>query len=1490
MKKPKAYMVATAHLDTVWNWTLEETVKEYLRATLDRNFALIEKYPHYRFNFEGAYRYDLIREYYPEDFERVKRYVAEGRWCVTGSSWENGDVVTPAPETLMRNVLYGNRFFEEHFGKKSSDIFLPDCFGFPKTLPSIMRHMGLSAFSSQKLTWNLGEAGYRLPFDVGIWQGIDGSEVVAVLDPGPYVTSLTERPSRDRELYDRISLLPAGKTMRYYGTGDQGGAPDDDSARLVEEAVTDPDALTETVSAYAGQLADELTPEERALLPRTADELLMITHGVGSYTSVAPAKRFHRNNELKAIFAEESAVFAAWLGAREYPKKTLTKAWRDFIRHEFHDDLTGTSVLRAYRETFHDDIVVNNTLDGEIAFSLASIARNADTEKGEGRKLVVFNPAAYARRSVAEVLLPVGEDRPEALAVFAPDGSEVPSQIAGRDEKGTRLLFLAALPSLGYAVYRVLPAEKPFRKEGLSVSENRLENERLSVGINEEGDISSVYDKENGVELLREPVRFEILWNSFLCYGSWEIGYDDLIAEPRAILSGPCRTEITEDGPCRVSLRIERTKGVSRFVETLSLDAGGDLLTVSCRVNWHESRSLLKAAFPLDLDGETVRYDAGLGNVERGDRTPLKHEVPVGKWANFHDPAKDYSVTLLNDCKHGMDKSGSVLRLTLIHTPANMFRTDTRQDLQDFGENVFSFALSGSRGDFRAAGAERLGALFHTPPAVCETSSHRGILPPVCSFFSADRENVALRAVKAAEDSDEIVVRVVESAGEETRASFTLGPGVASAREINGYEEARGPALCENGRVVFTLSPFEPKSFALRLLPPPPGAEKSDYVSLPLPAQTPFTTRNENRGSLGFGEDRVSFPRELLEKEFKTAGVPFSLAEKDGAFLALIPAGEEIPLPAGTGAVHLLAARLDRDGRYSLLADGKPVSFGVQSFADDIGGWDQAGAGHAGFIREDRVALSASHTHDVTGDRVYGRFAWYLYSLTLPAGTKKIAFPADPAMMIAAVTAEKGDQTTRLVSDAVLHKKEKTPRRLTAGGNPGEGVYLPGDPPILRWGGEALGKVTWEGSDGSVRTGLSIAFDMPDRDLSFAVSLKPYRKKLPPPLRVIAGAAADGYGKENLSDGRRDTLWRAAADGRAGILFDLGVRRSFSHLALFHAGACGEDQTLNPPDYSVEYLKDGEWVPLCGVRDNILPVTSHDFPEITAQFLRLSILIPTRNGNDGRASLAALELYADRDAGEETGTDGITAYDLPHAPEDAVPLCEGTCREGDRLLFPGASLVRAWEIDGASSAGVAFFNDRDEILFLDEGKDVRRKNAVVRLTPDRAAAGIEIRRLSADGPARLTVYGVSLALTLVKKYRAADTVGSRNFFAEKRPGGAMFLPAGEGEGHDLYGFDAVLPAGYVTLSMTLRIPEEELSALPDGTVLFTFNPIFPGCEKRGKDVTAGDYRAAFADARGFRVLSDVFQNPGTGHTEGRFINFRRASLEVLDFTFFTGKP
>ena len=141
--KPRIYTVATAHLDTSWNWDFETTLREYIPATLRDNFALFEKYPDYRFSFEGSYRYELMEEYYPEEFEKLKEYVAQGRWNVTGSAYENGDVNIPSPEALFRNILYGNSYFDKTFGKRSTDIFLPDCFGFGWALPSIARHANL---------------------------------------------------------------------------------------------------------------------------------------------------------------------------------------------------------------------------------------------------------------------------------------------------------------------------------------------------------------------------------------------------------------------------------------------------------------------------------------------------------------------------------------------------------------------------------------------------------------------------------------------------------------------------------------------------------------------------------------------------------------------------------------------------------------------------------------------------------------------------------------------------------------------------------------------------------------------------------------------------------------------------------------------------------------------------------------------------------------------------------------------------------------------------------------------------------------------------------------------------------------------------------------------------------------------------------------------------------------------------------------------------
>src|SRR5262245_48029231 len=200
--RPTLYVVGTAHLDTQWLWTIQDSIREYVPHTLDDNFARFEKFPDYIFSFEGAFRYMLAREYRPESYAKLKEYIRSGRWHVCGSSVDAGDVNIPSPEALIRQILYGNGYFRKEFGKTSCDIYLPDCFGFGYALPSIAAHCGLKGFSTQKLTWG---SSIGIPFDVGVWEGVDGSTLIAALNPGDYVSTIREDLSKNNEWLDRMT-------------------------------------------------------------------------------------------------------------------------------------------------------------------------------------------------------------------------------------------------------------------------------------------------------------------------------------------------------------------------------------------------------------------------------------------------------------------------------------------------------------------------------------------------------------------------------------------------------------------------------------------------------------------------------------------------------------------------------------------------------------------------------------------------------------------------------------------------------------------------------------------------------------------------------------------------------------------------------------------------------------------------------------------------------------------------------------------------------------------------------------------------------------------------------------------------------------------------------------------------------------------------------------------------------------------------------------
>ena len=380
-QKPKAYMVSDAHLDTQWNWDIQTTIKDYVWNTISQNLFLLKQYPEYIFNFEGGVKYAWMKEYYPREYELMKAFVKAGRWHVSGASWDATDTLVPSVESFIRNIMLGQEFYRKELGVESTDIFLPDCFGFGWTLPTVAAHCGLIGFSSQKLDWrnNPFYGKSKHPFTIGLWKGVDGASVMLAhgYDYGRRWDN--EDLSENKYLMELSKCTPLNTVYRYYGTGDVGGSPTIASVASVEKGIKG-DGPLKIISAASDQLFKDYQPYgSHPELPVFDGELLMDVHGTGCYTSQAAMKLYNRQNELLGDAAERASVAAALLGVAEYPGKSLTESWQRFIFHQFHDDLTGTSIPRAYEFSWNDELLSLKQFSGILTHSVGSVAGKLDT-------------------------------------------------------------------------------------------------------------------------------------------------------------------------------------------------------------------------------------------------------------------------------------------------------------------------------------------------------------------------------------------------------------------------------------------------------------------------------------------------------------------------------------------------------------------------------------------------------------------------------------------------------------------------------------------------------------------------------------------------------------------------------------------------------------------------------------------------------------------------------------------------------------------------------------------------------------------------------------------------------------------------------------------------------------------------------------------------------------------------------------------------------
>ena len=304
-----AYVVSNAHFDTQWNWDVQTSIRKGLLQTLEQNCWLIENYPDYIFNFEGGIKYQWMKEYYPLWYAKVKEYVKQGRWYPAGASWDATDPIVPSTESAFRNILLGQMWYKHEFGVLSKDLFLPDSFGFGYTMPTIATHAGLIGFSTNKLGWR--SVLPRYPFQIGLWQGVDGSRIMGVLSGARYDLDWEELDlSNSKRLLDRIEESGLGYTYTYYGVGDEGGAPSVFSAEAVQTGIRGNGPIR-IISANSTQLYEDNLPfDKHPELPVHNGELLMERHGVGCYTSHAEMKLLNRRNEQLAAGAELAAVTA----------------------------------------------------------------------------------------------------------------------------------------------------------------------------------------------------------------------------------------------------------------------------------------------------------------------------------------------------------------------------------------------------------------------------------------------------------------------------------------------------------------------------------------------------------------------------------------------------------------------------------------------------------------------------------------------------------------------------------------------------------------------------------------------------------------------------------------------------------------------------------------------------------------------------------------------------------------------------------------------------------------------------------------------------------------------------------------------------------------------------------------------------------------------------------------------------------------------------
>lgn len=786
IKKYSLNLLGHAHLDMAWLWSVDETWYVGER-TFDSVINLQKEFPDLIFGHTTPVLYEWIEKHRPQLFQNILEKYKQGKWEILGGMWVEPEVNLVSGESIVRQLLYGQRYFKEKFGKITQVAWLPDSFGFTWQLPQIFHQSGIKYFVTGKLHWNTNA---KFPHGFFYWKSPDGTQLLTLISPPNVAGVMDTNPLRMTNYSISWKQQTGLKDALWLpGVGDHGGGPTRDMLTVQNRWKQSP-FFPEINFTKAVNYLDRLV-KNSDYIPIWDDELYLDLHR-GCYTTHADQKFYNRRCE-DLLYQAELWLSIATITQKKIVdynnQKKIEKAWKNVLFNQFHDILPGTSIPEVFvqaNQDWQEAIKISQSLLDDSLQIITSQIFLPKSPQIDAIPLIIFNSLNWDRSEVVQCSV-----TEKNYKIFDLEGNQLTSQLS----TDNKLLFFAEnIPSIGYRIFWLCPTNITTKKTNNNNNKDHIiENKYLKVTINSDtGNISSIFDKIVQQEVIKgECNQLQGFQDQGEYWDAWNIdpNYNDYPLPETKLKT----IKYLEAGPIQWTIRVVRTLGNSEFSHDYILQKNSKIIIIKTKVDWQETHVLVKSSFLLNLDSDHTTYEIPFAAIERKNypKTPeekAKWEVPALRWADFTDKSQNYGVSILNDCKYGYDSKSNRLRLTLLKSPR------WPDPNCDRGLHHFTYAIYPHQGSWQEAKTVQRGYELNIPLNVVfspqNKTTRKTTLPPVNQFLNLGSDNLILSAFKPAEEhSNTWVLRYYECEGKPTVVLVTTNLDLTFTHRVNLLEQ-----------------------------------------------------------------------------------------------------------------------------------------------------------------------------------------------------------------------------------------------------------------------------------------------------------------------------------------------------------------------------------------------------------------------------------------------------------------------------------------------------------------------------------------------------------------------------------------------------------------------------------------------------------------------------------------------------------------------------